>query len=384
MKRTIFTIIAALLAVSCVYEFEPEGVVTQKRLVIEGDIIVGGTTKVIVSCTMPLRYDEDYDYSVPSGTAWVEAQDGSIFTAKRTVTSGSQLQFTIDTRDAQNNTRYRLHFMENGSSREYISSWQEVIPAPEIKGMSFDFDDSKVYLRVSADGKDTAYFKWDYVEDWEFHAEYAPLFMFDVEKGQCIQLDEYDYSTYYCWNHHESSQSGLVSTAAQSMNVMDGQLVESYERKNIRFQYLYRMDLTMTGLSSDAYEYLHNMREISNVTGSLFAPSPDDMRGNIKCQQDTTEFVIGYISALQPVTERFYIKEGENAFYKAPVSTPIVAPELEKDQTLTDYYYAGHRPVFEEYEGISAVIKWGPTRCVDCTMLGGYKTRPHDWPNNHE
>lgn len=382
MKRVIYILVAALAAASCVYKFEPEGIVSQSRVVIEGDIIVGGTTHVHVSCSEPIIYDPEFYGVDPRGEAWVEGEDGSIFNDK-TQTAYGKSQFTIDTQKARPGVRYRLHFKETGTSKEYVSEWQDVVPAPEITGMSFDYDSEKVFIRVSADGKDTKYFRWDYVEDWEVHAEYAPMFKFNTETWQCEQLLEPDYSTYWCWNHYESREFGLVSTESQSENRLEGQIIESYARKSSRFQYLYRMDLTLTGMNSDAYAYLRNMKEISNISGSLFAPSPDDMRGNIICEQDPSEFVVGFISAVQPAKKRFYITSDENAFYRAPAPTILVEPVLENDTTIYDYYMAGHRPVFEEMVEMAAVVKWGPRSCVDCTVMGGNKNKPADWPNDH-
>lgn len=381
MKRLLYIILAALAAASCVYQFEPEGIAVQKRVVIEGDIIIGGETTVMVSCTTPLNFDSEYDYNSPIGEAWIEGEDGSSFYSHRTDPSN---YFSFDTREARKDTRYRLHFKDLTTGREYVSTWQEVVPAPDIDKMFFDYDDNNVYLRVSADGHDNSYFKWDYTEDWEYHAEYAPLFRFNPFTWQTERLDMPDYSTYYCWNHSRSTESGLVSTRSQSSNVLDGQVIQSYDRKSLRFQYIYRMDLTMTGLSRDAYDYLHNMKEISNITGSLFAPSPDDMRGNIRCQQDTTEFVIGYISAVEQVKERLYINYGENKFYRSPLPTLLEEPNLE-NMSILEYYEAGFRPVQEESSesGMGTVVKWGPERCVNCLLFGGSKTRPYDWPNNH-
>lgn len=381
MKKALYIILTALIAASCVYRFEPEGIVVQKRVVIEGDIIIGGMTKVTVSCTTPITYDPDYDDTAPIGEAWIEGEDGSAFYCS--FDNGPSNHFTFDTKDASKDTRYRLHFKDFITDKEYISSWQAVIPAPDINDMFFDYDDVNVNLRVSADGHDNSYFKWDYVEDWEYHAEFAPLFIFDPMTGQLSRLMVPDYSTYYCWNHSSSTLSGLVSTKSQSSNILDGQIIQTYERKNIRFQYIYRMDITMTGLSQDAYEYLHNMQEISNITGSLFAPSPDDMRGNIRCQQDTTEFVIGYISAVEQAKKRMYIKDGANNFYKSPPPTILVEPDL-GDMTLLDYFLDGNRPVFEESSGMGTVVKWGPERCVNCMLFGGSKVRPSEWPNYHE
>lgn len=375
---------AALLAASCVYPFEPEGIVSQRRLVIEGDIIIGGETTIKVSATWPIIYTDDFDMSKPAGNAWIEDSEGNTyfdhtFGFSNSLGAFGMNEFHIDTRGASPDLKYRLVFHDYQNERMYESSWQEVVRAPQITDMSYDYDDSDVNIRMSVEGGDNQFFRWDYREDWEYHAEYAPFLTFDVSTGRVVDLGAPDYSHYWCYDKHLSSEFGLASTEKQSANRLDDQIITTQSRKELRFQTSYRMRVTVSGLNRDAYDYLHNMLEISDINGSLFSPSPDDMRGNIKCQQDSTEFVIGYISAIEQTTKQMYIPVGHNLFYKAPPFTPLVEPELGTTWTLLDYYMNGMRPVRQEMKEMSMVTLWGPLRCIDCRMGGGALKRPDDW-----
>ena len=393
MRRRVLLTIAALMAASCVYEFEPEGVVSQKRIVIEGDILIGGMTTIDVRSTMPVTYEEDFDMSSPIGKAWVEDSEGGLYEEKLAWDQYFEYHssFTIDTREASPLLSYRLHFSDYMTGNHYVSRWQQVVPAPAVTGMSFDYDLENVNIMMDLDGKDGRYFRWDYVEDWEYHAEYAPTYYFDLDANLPRYFDENshmaDYSNYWCWGRAASKEFGLASTENQSRNVLENMVILSEDRGSLRFQTYYRVDVTVRSLEKDAYDYLHNMKEISNLTGSLFSPSPDDMRGNIICLQDTTEFVIGYVSAVQIEKHRMYIRTGENLFYKEPKPATLFEPDFTNGfSSYLDYYKNGYRPVTDifitdpETNATHMAIGWGPSGCAWCQALGGSKKRPDDWP----
>lgn len=387
MKKYIYILFAALLASSCIYEFTPEGGKAEKRLVIEGDIVLGGESKFDISYTVPIgSYENEEDEIViaPYGEGWIEASDGTIYKDSRDNFHGSS--FTINTESASENLRYRFHFDDITNGRSYISRWQEVAPQPEIEKVYVDYDDWSVYVRMDVNGFDNAYFRWNYEENWEIHAQYAPMYYFDVENERVVENENsmQDFSLYYCWKRFKPSIFGLAQTEKQNENKMQGRIIASYERTDDRFQLMYRMDLEVTGITKDAYNYLNNMLEISDISGSLFSPSPDDTRGNIVCQQDSTEFVIGYVSVVKPVKKRFQVFQGENLFYRLGYYYTLAEPKLEEGQTLLDYYNMDNRPVQEISGESEQTVGWGPRRCIDCTALGGDKNKPADWPRRDE
>ena len=385
MKRAIYIIIALLLASSCIYQFDPEGITSERRIVIEGDILIGGETVISVRSTMPISFDEEFDTSRPVGKAVIEDSKGKFYYDLGTGGADAS-DFTFDTRTAPEDRMYRLHFKDSKSNKEYVSSWQKVVPAPDINKIycEYEADEEDVRIRMNVDGHDEQFFRWDYVEDWQYHADYAPKFMFDIDRKYVYELADSDYSHYWCWGNYASMEFGLASTTHQNANRLDGQVIATRSRRNNRFQYIYRMNLSVRGLTKDAYDYLHNMREISDITGSLFAPNPDDMRGNIVCQQDSTEFVIGFISAVKEARKTMYLKPGEHSFF-IPTPAPVIdVPQLEEGRTLYDFYMAGNRPVMEVPAGLGTDVGWGPERCVNCLYGGGSKKKPEDWPTSDE
>ena len=79
----IFIILAGILAGGCVYDYQPEDEDIQgldkPLVVIDGDIVVGGITRVKIGLTQSLTADEDTIEVIPLGAnVWVESDRGEI------------------------------------------------------------------------------------------------------------------------------------------------------------------------------------------------------------------------------------------------------------------------------------------------------------------
>ena len=104
----IFVMVLLVVAAGCVYDYEPEDGDIQgldsPLVVIDGDIIVGGITRVKVGLTQSLTEEEEV---VPLGASvWVEGEMGEVLSG-RMVDDGMN-EFEVDTRDLGLQGRYRL------------------------------------------------------------------------------------------------------------------------------------------------------------------------------------------------------------------------------------------------------------------------------------
>ena len=172
MKPIIFAAMA-LMAVSCVYPFEAETEDGSGSLVIEGDILVGEVSKVTLGLTYPVGGVPE---TVAKGTVWIEDDAGGKYYADKSYDYNQKIMYEIDTRDADPSRQYRLHVDAVGAKggHDYESSWQSVTPAPEIDSLSYlkDFDRSRFNITLSMHSKKGSFFKWTYIEDWEYHVDY--------------------------------------------------------------------------------------------------------------------------------------------------------------------------------------------------------------------
>ena len=391
MKKThiclfVTAVLIALSAVSCIYPFTPEAQDGSGAFVIEGDILLGDVSKVKLSYTAPV----DAPASAPEPPiceVWVEDEAGAIYNGVRdTDTPGS---YRVDTRNASQDKRYRLHVTRLSDNREYVSDWGEAPLVPEIDSLSYnlDFDRSRLNVALSMHSRGGSFFKWNYVEDWEYHADYNAEIKYippqsgrwgTVGDGEIVRM-VYPESTYYCYGHDVSSEIMIFSTESQTDDRFVDLEFHPIPRNDIKISFIYHIDVYLQPLTEDAYRYWETVKNNSEYNGNLFAPNPSELIGNIRCVQDPDEMVMGYISVASQAHKSLYIRNTETRFYKdsSVYEEPIVVNRGEWYKNYSD----GYLP-FSYYEipGDVSQTYWARMRCVDCRYKGkGTYTRPENW-----
>ena len=390
MMKKIITIAASLIClalatVSCIYPFTPETEDGSGALVIEGDILVGRTSVIVVSRTAPISNPEA-QMKHPEGSIYVEDDSGGIYNGTADLSKPGT--FTVNTQTADPPKNYRLHFIDEASGKEYISSWEHVCTAPVIDSLSYnlDYDKSNLNIALSMHSRGESYFKWSYVEDWEYHTLYFAMLKAVYHEGSRIQrpsvtvepITDYSELTYTCYKHAVSSRIMTFSTENQT----DDRFVDleflPIPRNDNRISSIYRIEVDLEPLTRDAYLYWENIKTNSEYNGNLFAPTPSELIGNIRCVQEPDELVMGYINVAQIAREQLVVTHYEANFYKDTEVYP--EPETAGPSQWLEYYNIQYLPyAFAVPENYNQVL-WAPSRCVDCRELGGTTVKPDDWP----
>lgn len=393
MKKThicsfVTAALIALTAVSCVYPFTPDPEDGSGALVIEGDILLGDYTVVKLSHTAPVNAPKLSD-DPPHGKVWVEDDSGVDYQGVADATTTGK--YLVDTRNADPGRRYRLHVVRLDDNREYVSEWGEAPVVPEIDSLSYikDFDRSRLNVALSMHSRGGSFFKWKYVENWEFHAiyhaelKYNPpqqnIYWGNVGDGEIVGMP-YP-GTYYCYGHEESSEIMIFSTEKQTDDRFVDLEFRPINRDDVKISYIYHIDVYLEPLSADAYKYWETVKSNSEYNGNLFAPNPSELVGNIRCVQDPDELVMGYISVAQMAHKDLVIRHSDARFYKdsAPYEEPVVVSRGQWRQ----YYNEGYLPYsYYEVPGDLSQTNWAKARCVDCKRMGKGKAvyeRPDDW-----
>ena len=94
MKKFAITALAALLVSACVYPYKPEleEKDLEKQLVVDGKILVGGTSTITVNYLQPLNANST---GIPLAEAWIEDSEGHQYKPESGMARGSY--FTIFT-----------------------------------------------------------------------------------------------------------------------------------------------------------------------------------------------------------------------------------------------------------------------------------------------
>jgi hypothetical protein len=264
----------------------------------------------------------------------------------------------------------------------------------------------QVRLNVEGEPGGPRHYRWNYEETWEIQAyamaqNYFGLFEGDYE-NYYYTLGDYEepfsglriwafpnwISPYfYCWKYVNSRQLLLASTDLLTENSLRNHVLYEFEVSNDRISRLYHTKIYQYAIGEEAYYYFENMRSNTDETGSIFAPIPSEMEGNVECVTSPDIPVIGYVEVSRQVEREVFLNSHESPYMPPRVDCQILSyEELEslmvetndKDRGMLHSYY----PV-TLYEGDMSSSYFATIRCIDCRTQGGTKTRPDWWPNDH-
>jgi hypothetical protein len=400
MKKIALYLAGLLLTASCIYPFEPETPPVDRCLVFEGTLVIGESSTMSVRLLQPLSGSivTATDTWNINGEARVECTDGTVINGVPRLRGSNEVAFIFNLTNASAKEAYRVWFTDDETKKVYRSNWMKVEKAPLIERIDFVPDDKNVKVRLTLTGPtdDTRYFCWTYTEDWEIHSDFLPLYLYRYGvdpyniRGQAYEEIQGEYDKYYCWNSSSSKELFVADTRDLNSRTLPARQIASFGRTTSRCQELYCISVTAYGISADRYAYIHHMNEVSNIQGDLFSPNPSAMRGNLRCEQDSTELVLGYVGVCQTTMTRaffegtrYYTGRVDNSVRFFPnLSEPLEAESNEKGY---DYFYMlGNRPLYlVADENGDEKMQWAPRRCVDCTVKGT-KNKPSYWPNSHK
>lgn len=380
--RLLSCFLAVFLVAACVYDFQADYQGYGGYVAIEGDILIGDTSRFDVRLSTDLG-DEQNVGDPLTYTLRVESSDGMVYRQQGNL---------VDLTSADVSQEYRLVVEVTAPFRRtYASQWAPVQIAPQIDSLAYaisaDRSTMDVNISTHSDGP-VGYYRWDAAETYEYHsANYASDFYVPsgtVYKGKTYPQEaiipfEDGENYYYCWKSQHRSDVLTAST----MDLTEDRLVDhtlyTFTNMDREVSSLYFVELTQTRLSEEGYRYWEKMHSNSTDVGGLFSPEPSELRGNIVNVDDSDELVLGFIGVSTVSRVSMYINNYEVRFsyWRGPSYGDIVLiPGL-----WNNYWRSGYRFAFYSNDG----PHWLPGECIDCTRIGdGTKERPSWWPNDHK
>lgn len=381
-SRLILCLLTAFLVTACVYDFHPGFLGKAGYVAIEGDILIGDTSRFDVRLSTNLENKKNVGDPL-TYTLHVEASDGKVYPLQDTI---------IVLTDADLSSEYRLVVEVTAPFRRtYASQWAPVEIAPEIDSLTYVISDDRsrmdINISTHSDGP-PGYLRWDAAETYEYHSAisaiefYAPAGTvykgITYKAGEIISYVDGD-NSYWCWKSQHRSDVMTASTTGLTDDRLVDHTLYSFSNMDREVSYLYYVELTQTRLSEEGYRYWEKMRSNSTDVGGLFSPEPSELRGNIVNVDDSDELVLGFIGVSTASRISMFIDNYKLSFcyWRGPLYGDIVlTPYL-----FEPYYRSSFRFGFYDEDG----PHWFPGECVDCTRLGGgTKERPAWWPNNHK
>lgn len=359
MKR--YALLIILFAVSsCIYDYDiPAAKDGVDAMVVDGNIVIGGKATLKASRLAPLA-KRATNKKINPDSWWVEDDAGTRYDVDA---SG-----TVDLLTAPADKSYRMVIEYDGKT--YTSAYQQSLTAPQIEDLYFSADETNVNCEIdfSLDSTAGRYVALTFEEIWEFHTDYVKDYDVDTSNWKVVQLDNPDYSHYYCWTGKLSQTPELIDLGILGGKAV-GYLVNKFARTNSRNHRNYYLKVSARTMNEREYLF-HSTLAQQDGGLNLYTPNPGEIAGNVVCEQDPAEYVYGYVSVSRTVSferhlgSQFYIPT-------TPLkSSSFIIPDPE---LLEDYYWKGYWPI---YHDLGKGIVWGPKRCIDCVQAGGVLEKP--------
>ena len=376
----------------CITEYEATGIDEVADILVVEGVITDDETIITLSRSSNLT--DDYQSSISyisNARISVECDDGTqMYGDPHSEGDGYYViwRYTIKTGQLNLDCKYRLKIeieeIDYGSddcypnffgeitcpakTYEYCSDYSYPIKTPEIDSIFWikrgRGQPVMIHVATHSPDRQVLYYRWSYKEDWEINSD--------------VVLEEYPY---YCWNQ-SSNRDLLLGSAEKTVFGKVTEMLAEIPPSNRKLSVLYRINVRQNAISKRAYDYFANIKKNSQQSGSIFAPIPSELRGNIVCTTDPDRPVIGYVDVSTTTQKTRYISRRDNLYepsrldYCDAVSIEYLIEIYGEDEwiDLIPGYFVPLPP--EMKEGYVHV------ECVDCTYYGTTQ-KPDDWPDNY-
>ena len=394
MKKTTYLLLILLMLASCVEEFKIPQTVSDEyksEVVVQGRILAGETSVIYVSYTTPFG-EEDMAPIVRDAEVTIIGENG--YRSEMAEYEPLNTCYIIDTRELPTDTQYAIEVKLDGET--YQSEFLTIVDSPDINEVTYQKQKEGISIHVTtlAEAGQARHYMWSYEEDWEIHAELDLIRMANVipyYSNRIYTFENPDVNPYYyCWSHTTSRNVNLYST-----NELDGNTVKDVKLmeipiSDVRLSYIYSILVKQWSLSESAYIYYNTLEKYTESGGSLFAPMPSEIQGNVTCISDPKKKARGYVLASTVKEKRLFIYQSdlkgmgpfyENCYVEYPPNPLYNTWEKGWEFRVTN---GGYVAVSEKGGIHPGAVLYSP-ECFDCRKTkGATKQRPDFWPNNHE
>jgi Domain of unknown function (DUF4249) len=381
MKRLkhiiLILIVLNLGGLNCKEVYTPPAIKNNPNLLVVDGIVVSGNDSTVITLsrtrsiadTIPSVKELNARISVVGVTGveypFIELGNGQYGVDQLTLDAGTQYQLKIITADGN----------------EFRSDLSSLQTSPPIDSVYFNQDSSfnvHVYLNTHDPTNQTKYYRWQYVETWEYHSAYASVLNYN--NGDIIPrtLDD---QIFRCYRSQPSSSIEVVSTTQLSSSTVNKYEVTFVPNGSEQISQQYSDLIKQYALPLDAFNFWQNLKRNTENLGSLFDLQPFTELGNIKCVNNPTVNCIGFISFTTLQEKRIFISKNDLygwsyfPYYGDCTIDTIPVPDISK------YFQPPGGPYFNSLIGTdNGPYLLASTICVDCTYHGGTTVKPAFWP----
>ena len=375
MTRIRFILFLLLLCIgfACREPYEPHIISTSDSyLVVEGVLNAGaGPTDIRLSRTFKL---DDTARFQTEDNAWVTVEGKDNTT--RQLTMSAEGIYSSPNLGLVLGQEYRLRIV-TAAGKEFLSDYIMTKQTPLIDSVGFRQNDKGVQISVTThdNTNNTRYYLWNFDETWEIWSYYYSKYIFENDVVRPRTSAE-DVST--CWKHDYSRSLLIGSSAAYETDSLPEAPVHFIGNGDERLAVRYSILIRQYGLDKEAYQFYELMKKNTESLGTIFDAQPSQIRGNMFSSTDSTEPVIGYITATTIEEKRIFIERADLTWrFIQGCKSDSVTTDVD---SIRQAYIFGDQIYDAIFDGpfiAGYLISTAP--CVDCTERGGSLTRPPYW-----
>jgi hypothetical protein len=383
VKKVLVISAALLFSGACKEAYDPPVLSTDHAyLVVEGFINNGPDSTVITLSHTYTLSDTAQATPEPGATVSVEGSDNSIFALPET----GKGQYGADLTTLNPANQYRLHILTS-AGKEYRSDFVAFKLSPPIDSINWvrNGDGVQIYANTHDPQKNSTYYLWKYEETWEFHSVYGSEFEYLPAQDTIVTRTQDSF--YFCWTGENSTNILLGSSARLASDVIYEAPLLLIPSNSWHISLEYSILVKQYVLTADAYNFWLNLQLNTEQIGSIFSPQPSQIRGNVHSLSDSTEQVLGYISAGTLSKQRIFINPTDipnwttNEYPNSCQQINIIGvPDTERLWLASGFY------IPTDLDPLVMQPPFPPFRfdianqpCVDCTQLG-VNHKPAFWP----
>lgn len=367
-------VVVAILFMNCVRTYDPPALQAKNNyLVVDGFINTGADQVSTINLTRTRSINDSTFTTTPELNAAVKivSSDGNAYS----LTDAGNGVYQSAALNLDNSKQYQLN-IATSNGHNYASDLEACLKPPPIDSLTWNQqNDVYVYLYTHDPSNNTKYYKWDYVETWQYNSIYQTIF--GLQGNYIIKLDTTNQID-SCWQSDLSSQILLGTSANLSDDVINDAKIAVVPFNDEKLYVRYSILVRQHALTSEAYKYWQIVEKNSQDRGGLFDVEPGQLEGNIHSETDPTEPVIGFINASSVTESRLFINHSQvEGWGTGPKGCDVII--IDQDPNVFNYYdYPDTAWIPYHYvspSGIALSRKY----CLDCREHGGTNKRPSFW-----
>lgn len=376
------------MAGSCVEPYFPGDLDYEPMLFIQATVTDNPDIRprVELSNTQPLKIDENeiIPYvNVSGATVYIESDDAAryYFTEEGYgLNIWSAAYYLPDPSFALEQGKSYMLVVETVEGYRFESGYEPYILPDEIDAIGYEHvseqkseledytEGYKFNISTTGGSNETDYYRWELDCTYHFMVSLQAVYMWSGSR----LIDSMSHSLTYCYKDEDVKGIYIGSTAGLSEKRIVEEPLHFVSQNGYMLQIEYSLRAYQYHISQEAFQFWYDLRTLLYETGGLYETQPFKISGNMQCVSDPPVNVAGIFEVAGVSEKRIFVQRPKEftVYTERCVPDTIGTPDFPWDMV---------QPWSWIIDNDDGVFQTAPNDCFDCTLSGGYTSRPPFW-----